>query len=706
MLLFYLIFGITHTIAGTIERDVAVVVDTSMSMRATNMDQARASLLVSRLLTDIVPGRLAIIRMLDLDDDSNVLVSKTTNKTIPCRENPSVLCTIVEPANPGGWGNLIHQARGAELVRYGVLVRGSDIATFKQRLDRHLAQDVGNSLFGLAFRGAQAFMEDIHSTASTVLWLSDGKPEDPSELTASIDEMKQKNIDVEALVFGAGDRSIPEQLRIPTYTVSDPRTIMLAFAEAFRRIVGAPYQAGGVVNQQPSFEMQRHIHEAWIVVYGDQTLSRAWMTTPVGMEEADDGADSVNLAGSYRVAHVRLPPAGTWTIHLEGGGVGTAYAVIQRIQANLVSTGPQETAAGTDTPLVVSLQGPQGDIISEPELLSELSVTAQIDGVTIPLRDDGLEGDGRAGDGQYSGYHRFPSIGTIPIRFEAINTRIHQSTSIQMRVRQGFSYRGPPLRIDLGSTTEGATVCRPLLLPAPVEGTIPLSVRPVRMLPAQHIIELRSDTATTQGEPPLQVTGITPLQICLSTGSMAPSSVAQGEHWADIHVPGSEPLSSVPIELIWRVDGVPWYRRWARELIGIAALLIAMLMGYGFIWPFRFPLGSGVLLMDRPDTEDPPFYAFKNFKNVRIGWYRHMEAYLYDSFRLDGRRVGGNRDAAVRFRADGRRVMIQSWGGSCVLWQDTDGEWQSMIGEQPGVFGRIYRIEGKNVYFELRRISR
>ena len=59
--------------AAQAQADVVVIVDTSTRMRDPGMDPQRASQLVAELLTDIVPGELAVIRLLDIVDDKDVL---------------------------------------------------------------------------------------------------------------------------------------------------------------------------------------------------------------------------------------------------------------------------------------------------------------------------------------------------------------------------------------------------------------------------------------------------------------------------------------------------------------------------------------------------------------------------------------------------------------------------------------------------------
>src|SRR5262249_43821653 len=83
--------------ADALSADVVVMVDTSTSMSDPGMDPERTSLLVAKLFADIVPGDLAVIRLLDLSKDSRWLPSKHTGQKVPCAEDSSKTCEHVEP---------------------------------------------------------------------------------------------------------------------------------------------------------------------------------------------------------------------------------------------------------------------------------------------------------------------------------------------------------------------------------------------------------------------------------------------------------------------------------------------------------------------------------------------------------------------------------------------------------------------------------
>src|SRR5690349_3300258 len=137
---------------GKATADVVVIVDTSLSMKEPGMDPERTSLLVAKLFSDIVPGDLAVVRLMDLVADKNLLPNRSTGRMEPCPESPTGMCEVVEQATDwmaearkGRFGALLRPARGE--------------ASYKQSLDGHLAQIGNNSQFGLAFAAAQGVFD-------------------------------------------------------------------------------------------------------------------------------------------------------------------------------------------------------------------------------------------------------------------------------------------------------------------------------------------------------------------------------------------------------------------------------------------------------------------------------------------------------------------------------------------------------------------
>ena len=333
--------------------DVVVIVDTSTSMKQPQMDPQRTSLLVTKLLADIVPGQFAAVRLLDLATDQNLVHSRDTGEIIPCSEDPSKPCHHVI-ATSDWYGD-------ARQNRYGVLVRPTRGDTsFKQQLDQHLAPVINNSLFGLAFRSAQGVF-DNHGAMNAnrmIIWLSDGATDDQSQLSAAGRELTSAGVSIEPVVFGQGKVEIANELGLAPKRVRNSSELIKAFADAFRRIVQAPYEVDNLLTVNPNFEMKPGVDEAWVVVYGDDSLQEVIVDSPEGPRPANFAQDRLTRAGAYRVLHVEHPTAGMWKVRaVEGGAV--AYAVIQRSALIPVFLEPRTAVVGVPTRLAAGIGTPR-----------------------------------------------------------------------------------------------------------------------------------------------------------------------------------------------------------------------------------------------------------------------------------------------------------------------------------------------------------
>src|SRR6185436_15199739 len=127
------------------------------------------------------------------------------------------------------------------------------------------------------FRAAEGILTE-HRKASaadlprTIIWISDGRSQNPEVVQRAITELTASGVAVEAVVFGRGDTQLAQASGLTPRRVSSPAEIMKVFAAAFRRVVQAPYEIDNVVSVQPGFDMKQNVEEAWIVVYGDDSL--------------------------------------------------------------------------------------------------------------------------------------------------------------------------------------------------------------------------------------------------------------------------------------------------------------------------------------------------------------------------------------------------------------------------------------------------
>jgi hypothetical protein len=687
--------------AGRYDADVVLVVDTSTSMTQPGYDPERTSVLVAKLFADLVPGQLAVVRLLDLSADSQLLPSRDSGKKEPCNEDPSRICNMVEPV--GNWEQLTRTQRHGALERPA---RGD--AGYKRELEKHLQARIGNSIFHLSFEAARGIF-DTHPSSQNrhVIWLSDGKSDQAALCPPIVAKLQQDHgARVEAVLFGKGDPSLAQSMGLPYRQTSSPAQLMNAFAGIFRTVVGAPFEQDGLVSSAPDFEIVQAADEAWVVVYSDQPdLQDAWLVDSTGKRIPTEYAqDTLQSAGAYRVAHMKSPAPGRYRVEVSGGGPNTAYAVVQRADLVPRLVEPKQALAGVETTLVAVLEGGQGgQILSAASLPAGLRVTARIDGAEVSLRDDGSGGDAAAADGRFSGRHTFPTPGGIPVVVHALSQLVDVETTAEVLVEGAFEYLGGAIHLDLGSLSEGDESCVSLIHGATQQGPIEFELREERGLPIQHELLIRSaGTELVAGGKAERLQPGSPLELCLRTGDRAPSSLAQGEHWLTLQVRGSSKSEhAVPLELSWEVDGLGWLARWLWLILLIAGIVLVIIIALGFILPKRFPAGLSIALLDeREGIEEEPASALSNFSGVGIGFYRNARAYINADYTIGGKKRG----PVARLQMSSQGLLVFPEGGELER-EGFDGDWEPVEaqGRRPSG-GEVFRA-GDSLYFLITRGS-
>lgn len=679
--------------------DVVVVVDTSVSMREAGMDPERTSLLVTKLFADIVPGDLAVVRLLDLGTDD--LPTEATGEYRPCVDDPTQRCESVKAASD--WGAEVRENLLGVLRRS---TRGD--AAFKRALEEHLEQRSNNSMFWLSFRAAQGVFDRTRDDRTAgrpprvLIWLSDGRAENPENTREILRELVREGVAVEAIVFGRGDTSLATASGLTPRRVSTPGEIMQAFAGAFRRVVQAPYEVDALVSAQPHFEMQPNVDEAWIVVYGDHSLGGAELRGPSGTFAATYAADRWPSAGAYRVAYLQRPQAGHYEVHAEGGGAGVAYAVVQRSALTPALLEPRTALAGTEVPLVGGVQaGIGGDLVSGSELLSGLVFTADFQGRTITLVDDGTGADTTAGDGRFTAPVSFDGSGTVPIELRIRSDVVERTAMAEVEVRGEFRYDGGPVEIDLGASTAGGESCASLTLTAHQVGAVPFVLERRRRPPAGHALSLRLPAGQlVPGGDAVAAPPGSPMQLCLVTSDRAPSSVAEGELWLVLQVAGSARAEhQVPIHVRWQVLGLTFWQRWGWLILTVLGGLALLFVVAGFVLPQRF---SGALALvfspEREALDEVTPQPIKQWRGTGIGFYRNARAYLHADYRLSGNASG----ALAALHAERAGVRAAPGRGAPLLRETLDGDWEAVPAEgRRARAGDVFRIGDRGPYFRL-----
>lgn len=696
-----LLLGLLLLIPGVAEgderarADVVVIVDTSLSMKEPGMDPERTSLLVAKLFSDIVPGDLAVVRLLDLMADRNLLPSRSTGNTEPCKEDPSRQCEIVEQATD--WMAEARKGRLGALVRPG---RGD--SSYKQSLDGHLAQVGGNSLFGLGFAAAQGIFDQHQGqeVPRAVIWLSDGRDEDPAPLRQAIADMTAAGTAVEAVVFGRGDPSLAREAGLEVRQTASPAQLMKAFAGAFRRIVQAPYEIDSEVAVAPAFEMKPDVREAWIVVYGDDSLGDVSLTGPQGLVRADYARDSQPGAGAYRVAYLENPTAGSWTVQAQGGGPGVAFAVVQRSALAPALLAPQTAVAGAQVPVVAGLSSGSGALVAEPRVLGETRMSAFVEGRWIDLADKGSNGDAKAGDGRFSAWATFQTVGDAPVRVRAVSPLLDRTVEAVVKVSGSFESAGP-VEVDLGTLQAGSSACRPVRLAGRHQGAVPFELRRLRGLPSGHSLKVRLPGVELQpGDAALPIAPGDAVEVCLQASRQAPSSSAGGEPWLELRVAGtSDAVHAVPVKLRWRMAGLTFWQRWGWLILILLGVLIALFVICGFVLPKRFQPSLAVAFVpDRRELDEQTPEPVTQWKGVGIGFYRNARAFLHASFRLNG----NPRGALAGLFAESMGTWVRPGRASSLFRETLDGDWETVgIDGRRARSGDVYRIGDSGPFFRI-----
>lgn len=672
--------------------DVVVIVDTSTSMKVPGMDPERTSLLVAKLFSDIVPGDLAVVRALDLVSDQALLPNRATGRTQPCDEDPSKQCNMVEPATD--W--MSDARRG----RFGVLARPArGDASYKESLDSHLAQVSNNSFFGLSFQAAQGVF-DQHGKRDlprNVVWLSDGRADSPGDVQRAVSELTSAGTAVEAVVFGLGDVTLAHQLGLETRQVSNPRQLMKAFAGVFRRIVQAPYAIDNEIAAAPSFEMKPDVREAWIVVYGNDSLHGATLMGPQGTVNADFAGDSQPGAGAYRVAYLKRPAAGRWTVRVQGGGAGAAFAVIQRSSLAPVLLAPQTATAGAKAELVAVLtSGKSGAGVTDPGVLAETRMSALVEGRWIELT--------RGADGHFLGWTEFQTVGNVPVRLRAVNPLLDRTVEAVVKVSWIFESTGATVEVDLGTLEAGSEACQPLSLAAVAvrhQGGVPFELHTLRNPASGHALEVRAPGGTlAPGGQPRPIAPGDALRICLRTSPWAPSSQAAGEPWLELRVAGtSDPRHAVPIKLRWQVAGLTFWQRWGWLILIGLGVLLALFLILGFVLPKRLQSSLAVTFVpDRRELDEQTPQPVAQWKGVGIGFYRNARAFLHSNYRLSG----NPRGALAGLFAEGAGTRVGPGRGSSLFRETLDSGWEAVESDgRRARGGDVYRIGDSGPFFRI-----
>ena len=675
--------------------DVVVLSDTSATM-STN-DPKNAVVLVTRLFADIVPGKLAAVRLFDLSKDQSKVPSESTNEKKPCPDRPSEMCSIVKLG-----AGYVEKAIDQHLVLAVRPSRGD--SGFKSSLVELLRPSAMQTDYRVSWGAIDRLFHDNASpddVPRVVVWLSDGDADDWDQgARDAAKKVLDQGVAVRSLIFKTGNTDKVKQVGIQPVSVDgSPSELMKAFADAFRYIVQAPFRADGVVAKNPTFKLMPHMEDVWVVTYGDESLSAANVTHDGKTVQADYASDHYN-GSAYRVVYMKDPAEGAWEVHVTGGGPDVSYAVIQRSTITPFVNVAKEVTTGVAFPVVVSLRyGDSTQDLLPSDLPEPVKIEAQFNGQTIQLNDDGTNGDAKSGDGKFSAMLTANTAGPVVIRVRAHNTFMDRVVKVTVEARGFFRYSGGPVDIDFGSMKAGQVVCRVPQFTAEQQGGVPFELRQVQTLPEGLHFELRAKgKRSVPGGEPITLLPGEEKTVCLSAAKTAGDSRSDAQVWVNLAARGFDG-SLVPLRMKWTVRELTFWEKWGTLILLILAALVICFIIYGYIKPNRFPAGLAICYApEMSELDDQTPQPVRMWRGVGIGFYRDARACLQDNYRITG-----NRKAAVATLHAGQRRAVFVRPASRTLYREVGfGEWEQVpvTGRRAGQ-GEIYRVGDSGPFFRL-----
>lgn len=682
------------------QADVVIIVDTSKSMADPGMDPERSSLLVAWLLADILPGDLAVVRLLDLVRDRADLPRNETGESATCTEGGLSPCERIEPI--GDWDALARDKLLGVIQRQ----RRGDPA-FKERLLPHLAQDGNNSYFYLAFRAAEGVFQRNGSApeARTVVWLSDGRDEAQGRLERVLADLRATGTRIDTIIFGRGDPAIPRELGLSPVQVSSPQELMGAFAQVFRQIMQAPYRIDHRVDEQPRFEVRPNVETLWVVVYGDPSLEQVHLRdADGGTQLADFAADRLASAGAYRVARIHAPVPGTWQVETTGGGPEAAYAVIQRSSLAPALLEPTEAVADTETRLVAGITaGRDANPLADPQALEGARIHALIDDLEVTFNDAGEGADAQAADGRFSAFYRFSSSGRQRFELTLDSPFAQQRSEVSVMVSGLFRWQGPAPSVRFGRLEAPTRTprCEPVPLQAGTlehQGTVPVRLFAEGEIPDGFRLWLRIGGRALRPGGSLEWPAGEPIEACLGLARSAPTHRADGEP-ALVLRGGDDTDQTLSIRLHWQVQGLGFWQRWGWLIGSLLAVLAAIVVTLGFALPKRFQKTLAISFVpERDDVDDSPPQPVRGWSGTGSGFYRNARAFLHRDFRISGRAAG----ALAGLFALGTINRVRGHSGIRLYREDIGGDWTEIAADgEIARMGEVYRIGDTGPFFRL-----
>ncbi|HET9767050.1 MAG TPA: vWA domain-containing protein [Thermoanaerobaculia bacterium] len=356
------------------QRHVAVILDTSGSMGGS--DPPRYTMQLSQILADL------------LDDADELTLIRMPNAI---------------------WESCSAAASSALALR----LDSGDRSGFKRRLDGFVQYE-GGTHFAAPIHTAISVLPRQPGTQRLLLIIADagGLGGCSDHLSRELLELRASGATIAAINLGGTAGAFDQNPAFDFTTAAlDAPGLIAAVAKVYQRFLGSKKVQVGAVGNSIEVDIAPFVGEAFLVVAADGPLPR--LTSAAG-NPAAAGMDLDYRGGGqttgfdqqvrgYRVARLERPATGRWTFGVPGLDAGASWMLLQDSAIGLRSISARQMARGVETPIELELFDQlTGRRITDTSRLPGLSVTLDVDGNKVALRDDGHGADRRAGDGVFS----------------------------------------------------------------------------------------------------------------------------------------------------------------------------------------------------------------------------------------------------------------------------------------------------------------
>ena len=416
------------------QRHLAVVLDTSTSMREVKNDQPRLAIQAIKILAD----------MLAPTDDLTVAWMPDTEE-----------CGL-QPDN------------GRRLD-----MKAGDLTGFKQALDNRATYG-GPTNFIVPLLAAKQALEQSTAAERLLIVISDaGRDACRADSVTALRALRAAGVHTASVSVGSKKFLVHNEYDTPTAAQS-PAELLAAIGTIYQRFLGAKApDSGGLTPDATRIaaKVAPFVAEAFLLVAAEG---------PVGPISADpgnptaEGVDSDFRSGEtrgrdqvtrgYRIVRLRRPAAGTWHFSVAGLTSAAGWYLIQDFSVGLRATTPPQVAQGAEVLLTVELiDNSTGQRIARPGLIPGLAVQALIEGTPFAFHDNGQDGDAAADDGLMTARVRFmkagPAAFAVQLASQYMQAEQPQRTLVASAA-WALEVQTPP-RTFIGNTTKVAVQIKP-----------------------------------------------------------------------------------------------------------------------------------------------------------------------------------------------------------------------------------------------------